>query len=175
MSYKRDWSDLQEDPRKFMVYLIVRACDIFLCFVSSDCSLIHDFLRWYNPEKLPFVGLLGLLFSLSYLIREFGSYEPKFFHVLKLCRLHVAQPQITSVLGSQAFDCSRPLAKFTRSMSTFRGRDPLGFSSCKASVLTISGFLIHERSRVSLLSFTWSGQAKNRRAALLLARITGTL
>ena len=75
-----------------MVYLIVRACDIFLCFVSSYCSLIHDFLRWYNPEKLLFFGLLGLLFSLSYLIREFNSYEPKFFHVLKLCRLHVAQP-----------------------------------------------------------------------------------
>ena len=45
------------------VYLGVRTCDIFLCFVSSCWGLV-----------ILFNSLLALLFSLFYVIREFDRF-----------------------------------------------------------------------------------------------------
>ena len=64
MSWNEYVVGLQGNRRKVMVCLNIRT-SIFLCFVSSYCGLVRDFVRRYKPEKLPFYGFLGLLFSLS--------------------------------------------------------------------------------------------------------------
>jgi len=81
MSWNEYVVGLQGNRRKVMVCLNIRTC-IFLCFVSSYCGLVRDFVRRYKPEKIAFLRLLG---SFVFFVREFDSYGPNIFNVPTLC------------------------------------------------------------------------------------------